>query len=85
VVEPVSATRWFVTWVTFAAAAGCVSFDDFPEGNLCRNAVRDDEGRAIFYPESRICGVGIPDAGTEEESDGGSTNVPPPRPDGGSR
>lgn len=78
-------TRGFVALVVLVAGGGCVSFDDFPEGNLCTNAVRDDEGRAIFYPESRICDVRLPGADAGEDGDGGTPHLPVRALDGGSR
>jgi len=66
-----------------AALAGCLAllvscgeFDTYPEGDLCENAAVDDEGRAIDFPESRICrrkratrDLDEPDAGRDVDAD----------------
>lgn len=45
-----------LAWTSCVAClGGCASFDDFPEGDLCKNAPRDEQGRAIDYPEWKLC------------------------------
>lgn len=54
-----------LSWLLFARL-GCVGFTDYSQGDLCEKAARDEQGRAIYYPESRICPALVQgaDAGT---------------------
>ena len=61
-----------LSWLT-----SCSDFGAYPEGDLCENAVVDEDGRAVFFPESRICrrkkpttrDLDDPDAGRNVEED----------------
>ncbi len=63
---------WFLI-LLLGTLPGCIRFDDYPLGELCEDARRDNQGRAIDYPEWRICmgGGGASGDGERDHNLGG--------------